>query len=137
MECRIPKTWTIVENPANFGFYTMDCYHLVGEGKLAVGVLRSERTSIAFEVTARRESDSERALTKGEHALLGATNRAHHDQPRDGRRTLVHVGTIGARLLHTDPNMGQTEPGFFRSDRRAESTCRSRYQAAVSSRSGY
>ncbi|MGP4047103.1 hypothetical protein [Streptomyces sp. 2A115] len=79
----------LVVDPAEFDFYAMDCYRLVGEDKLArtlaeellrVGTdfdgtdrspMRNAEARVTLGVTAAREGDLEQALTMGARALEG------------------------------------------------------------------
>ncbi|MFJ5267109.1 XRE family transcriptional regulator [Streptomyces sp. NPDC088358] len=78
-----------VVDPAKFDFYSMDCYRLVGEDKLARTLaeevlragtdfdgrerspMRNSEARVTLGVTAAREGDLEQALTMGERALEG------------------------------------------------------------------
>ncbi|MGW5178247.1 XRE family transcriptional regulator [Streptomyces sp. NPDC004082] len=78
-----------VVDPAKFDFYSMDCYRLVGEDKLARTLaeevlragtdfdgrerspMRNAEARVTLGVTAAREGDLEQALTMGERALEG------------------------------------------------------------------
>ncbi|WP_079105000.1 hypothetical protein [Streptomyces prasinopilosus] len=78
-----------VVDPAKFDFYTMDCYRLVGEDKLARTLaeevlragtdfdgterspMRNAEARVTLGVTAAREGDLEQALIMGERALEG------------------------------------------------------------------
>lgn len=78
-----------VVDPAKFDFYSMDCYRLVGEDKLARTLaeevlragtdfdgterapMRNAEARVTLGVTAAREGDLEKALTMGERALEG------------------------------------------------------------------
>ncbi|MFJ7302004.1 XRE family transcriptional regulator [Streptomyces sp. NPDC099088] len=78
-----------VVDPAKFDFYSMDCYRLVGEDKLARTLaeevlragtdfdgrerspMRNAEARVTLGVTAAREGDLEQALTMGQRALEG------------------------------------------------------------------
>ncbi|MFD0229062.1 XRE family transcriptional regulator [Streptomyces hirsutus] len=78
-----------VVDPAKFDFYSMDCYRLVGEDKLARTLaeevlragtdfdgrerspMRNAEARVTLGVTAAREGDLEEALTMGARALAG------------------------------------------------------------------
>ncbi|WP_327655626.1 XRE family transcriptional regulator [Streptomyces sp. NBC_00483] len=78
-----------VVDPAKFDFYSMDCYRLVGEDKLARTLaeevlragtdfdgterspMRNSEARVTLGVTAAREGDLEQALMMGERALQG------------------------------------------------------------------
>lgn len=78
-----------VVDPAKFDFYSMDCYRLVGEDKLARTLaeevlragtdfdgterapMRNAEARVTLGVTAAREGDLEQALIMGERALQG------------------------------------------------------------------
>ncbi|WP_425829633.1 XRE family transcriptional regulator [Streptomyces fractus] len=78
-----------VVDPAKFDFYSMDCYRLVGEDKIARTLaeevlragtdfdgterspMRNSEARITLGVTAAREGDLEQALMMGERALQG------------------------------------------------------------------
>ncbi|MFE3183240.1 XRE family transcriptional regulator [Streptomyces violascens] len=78
-----------VVDPAKFDFYSMDCYRLVGEDKLARNLaeevlragtdfdgterspMRNAEARVTLGVTAAREGDLEQALIMGERALQG------------------------------------------------------------------
>lgn len=78
-----------VVDPAKFDFYSMDCYRLVGEDKLARTLaeevlragtdfdgrerspMRNAEARVTLGVTAAREGDLEQALMMGERALEG------------------------------------------------------------------
>ncbi|MET8100695.1 XRE family transcriptional regulator [Streptomyces sp. NPDC005236] len=78
-----------VVDPAKFDFYSMDCYRLVGENKLARTLaeevlragtdfdgrerspMRNAEARVTLGVTAARDGDLEQALTMGERALEG------------------------------------------------------------------
>ncbi|WP_327272938.1 tetratricopeptide repeat protein [Streptomyces sp. NBC_01224] len=78
-----------VVDPAKFDFYSMDCYRLVGEDKLARALaeevlragtdfdgterapMRNAEARVTLGVTAAREGDLEQALIMGERALQG------------------------------------------------------------------
>ncbi|WP_240139649.1 hypothetical protein [Streptomyces sp. MUM 178J] len=78
-----------VVDPAKFDFYSMDCYRLVGEDKLARTLadevlragtdfdgterspMRNAEARVTLGVTAAREGDLEQALLMGERALQG------------------------------------------------------------------
>ncbi|MEF9913296.1 MULTISPECIES: XRE family transcriptional regulator [unclassified Streptomyces] len=78
-----------VVDPAKFDFYSMDCYRLVGEDKLARTLaeevlragtdfdgterapMRNSEARVTLGVTAAREGDLEQALIMGERALQG------------------------------------------------------------------
>lgn len=78
-----------VVDPAKFDFYSMDCYRLVGEDKLARTLaeevlrtgtdfdgterapMRNAEARITLGVTAAREGDLEQAIIMGERALQG------------------------------------------------------------------
>ncbi|MFB7371309.1 hypothetical protein ACFC0D_15840 [Streptomyces sp. NPDC056222] len=78
-----------VVDPAKFDFYSMDCYRLVGEDRLARNLaeevlragtdfdgterspMRNAEARVTLGVTAAREGDLEQALIMGERALQG------------------------------------------------------------------
>lgn len=78
-----------VVDPAKFDFYSMDCYRLVGEDKLARTLanevlragtdfdgterspMRNAEARVTLGVAAAREGDLEQALIHGERALQG------------------------------------------------------------------
>ncbi len=78
-----------VVDPAKFDFYSMDCYRLVGEDRLARTLadevlragtdfdgterspMRNAEARVTLGVTAAREGDLEQALIQGERALAG------------------------------------------------------------------
>ncbi|WP_223831053.1 XRE family transcriptional regulator [Streptomyces venezuelae] len=78
-----------VVDPAKFDFYSMDCYRLVGEDRLARNLaeevlragtdfdgterspMRNAEARVTLGVTAAREGDLEQALIMGEQALQG------------------------------------------------------------------
>jgi hypothetical protein len=78
-----------VVDPAKFDFYAMDCYRLIGEGKLARTLaeevlragtdfdgterspMRNAEARVTLSVTAAREGDLEQALIMGARALEG------------------------------------------------------------------
>ncbi|MEO3844481.1 XRE family transcriptional regulator [Streptomyces sp. B22F1] len=78
-----------VVDPSKFDFYSMDCYRLVGEDKIARTLaeevlragtdfdgherspMRNAEARVTLGVTAAREGDLEQALAMGERALVG------------------------------------------------------------------
>ncbi|MGQ4514761.1 hypothetical protein [Streptomyces sp. DW26H14] len=78
-----------VVDPAKFDYYSMDCYRLVGEDRIARTLaeevlragtdfdsterapMRNSEARVTLAVTAAREGDLEQALIHGERALQG------------------------------------------------------------------
>ncbi|WP_415937978.1 XRE family transcriptional regulator [Streptomyces sp. 039-1] len=125
-----------VVDPAKFDFYSMDCYRLVGEDKLAATLaeevlragtdfdgrerspMRNAEARVTLGVTAARDGDLEQALTMGKRALEGdrqsvpsliMTSRELAAEMKRRYATEPSAQDYLARL-HT---LGQVKPGFL------------------------
>ncbi|MEV5907433.1 hypothetical protein AB0M00_00805 [Streptomyces chartreusis] len=125
-----------VVDPAKFDFYSMDCYRLVGEDKLARTLaeevlragtdfdgmerspMRNAEARVTLGVTAAREGDLEQALIMGERALEGDRRSVpslimtSRELASEMRRRYASEPAAQGYLAHLH-ELGQAAPGFL------------------------
>ncbi|MFD9034246.1 hypothetical protein ACFVZW_24350 [Streptomyces sp. NPDC059567] len=125
-----------VVDPAKFDFYSMDCYRLVGEDRLARNLaeevlragtdfdgterspMRNAEARVTLGVTAAREGDLEQALIMGERALQGDRQSVpslimtSRELAAEVKRRYSHEPSAQHSLAHLRA-LGQEKPGFL------------------------
>ncbi|MFE6152367.1 XRE family transcriptional regulator [Streptomyces sp. NPDC057889] len=125
-----------VVDPAKFDFYSMDCYRLVGEDKLARTLaeevlragtdfdgterapMRNSEARVTLGVTAAREGDLEQALIMGERALQGDRQSVpslimtSRELAAEMRRRYASEPAAQDYLAHLK-DLGNAKPGFL------------------------
>lgn len=125
-----------VVDPAKFDFYSMDCYRLVGEDRLARTLaeevlragtdfdgterspMRNSEARITLGVTAAREGDLEQALIMGERALEGDRQSVpslimtSRELAAEMRRRYASEPAAQEYLTHLR-DLGNAKPGFL------------------------
>ncbi|MFE1036509.1 XRE family transcriptional regulator [Streptomyces sp. NPDC058807] len=125
-----------VVDPAKFDFYSMDCYRLVGEDRLARTLaeevlrtgtdfdgterspMRNAEARVTLGVTAAREGDLDQALIMGERALQGERRSVpslimtSRELAAEMRRRYASEPAAQEYLGHLR-DLGQTTPGFL------------------------
>ncbi|NEB16621.1 XRE family transcriptional regulator [Streptomyces coelicoflavus] len=125
-----------VVDPAKFDFYSMDCYRLVGEDKLARTLaeevlrtgtdfdgterspMRNAEARVTLGVTAAREGDLDQALIMGERALQGERRSVpslimtSRELAAEMKRRYASEPAAQEYLGHLH-ELGQASPGFL------------------------
>ncbi|WP_328632816.1 XRE family transcriptional regulator [Streptomyces sp. NBC_00356] len=125
-----------VVDPAKFDFYSMDCYRLVGEDKIARTLadevlragtdfdgterspMRNSEARVTLGVTAAREGDLEQALIMGERALQGDRQSVpslimtSRELAAEMRRRYADEPSAQDYLAHLR-DLGKAKPGFL------------------------